>query len=75
VRATRTVAGEARPELFRPEQPGQPADLSGGLTVEAPPRLETKPAAEAKSAEAEKPAGTTSRLLEAKKRAQKRRGQ
>lgn len=75
VRSTRTGAGEARPELFRPEQPGQPVDISTGQVAEPPPHAEAKPTAETKSAEAEKPTATTSRLLEAKKRAQKRRGQ
>ena len=75
VRTTRTAAGEARPELFRPEQSGQPVDLSTGQVAAAPPRVETKSGVEAKPAEGEKPVGTTSRLLEAKKRAQKRRGQ
>jgi hypothetical protein len=73
VRSTRTGSGEARPELFRPEQPGQPVDLATGQTME--PTTETAAAEEAKTPEPETPAGTTSRLLEAKKRAQKRRGQ
>ena len=75
VRSTRTASGEARPELFRPEQPGKPVDLSTGRTVEAVPNAEAAAAEESKAPESEKPAGTTSRLLEAKKRAQKRRGE
>lgn len=73
VRSVRTAAGEVRAELFRPEQPGQPVDLSSGGV---PPPAEPPPviaATEAPPTEPEK-SGTTSRLLEAKKRAQKRRG-
>jgi hypothetical protein len=76
VRGGKTAAGgEARPELFRPEQPatfseappvetgpGQPAGATG-VGPASPPAPETE----------EKPAGTTSRLLEAKRRAQRRR--
>ncbi len=72
VRGGRTAAGtEARPELFRPEQP--PA-----ATVEIPspgadaPRPASPPSSPPPAVE-EKPAATTSRLLEAKRRAQKRR--
>jgi Ca-activated chloride channel family protein len=75
VRTTRTAAGEPRPELFRPEQPGTPVGLPAGETQAVPPLLAKTSAAGPPSAGAEKPAGTTSRLLEAKKRAQKRRGQ
>ncbi len=75
VRAKRTVAGEARPELFRPEEPVQPIELPRSRTAEPPPVSEAQPDAETMAEEPEKPAGTTSRLLEAKKRAQKRRGQ
>ena len=75
VRATRTVAGETRPELFQPDEPVQPIELPRSRTAEPPPVIEAKPAAETKGEEPEKTAGTTSRLLEAKKRAQKRRGQ
>jgi hypothetical protein len=71
VRSTRTGAGEARPELFQPVQAGQVVDLAG--TSAAPPVQGPTKAAE-KAPEEEKPAGTTSRLLEAKKRAQRRRG-
>ena len=74
VRSTRTASGEARPELFQPAQPGQPVDLSANQPGAAlPPQVvRDEPP---KSPEPEPQVGTTSRLLEAKKRAQKRRGQ
>ncbi len=76
VRSTRTSAGtaEARPDLFKPQEPAKAADfpLSGqsesSTPAEATPPVETKPTEE------EKPT-TTNRLLEAKRRAQKRRGE
>jgi hypothetical protein len=73
VRSTRTGAGvEPRPDLFQPQQPGVPVDLPDAGAPQSPPRI--KPAeTEPKSAEEEKPVTTTSRLLEAKKRAQQRR--
>lgn len=75
VRSTRTGAGEARPELFRPEQQAAPVSLGETEKPEVAVRAEpTRPPVtpEPKSAEPEA-SGTTSRLLEAKKRAQKRR--
>jgi hypothetical protein len=71
VRSTKTAAGEARAELFRPEQA---VDLSSTPPKEPMPRTSQAPATEAKPVEEEKPSTTTSRLLEAKKRAQKRKG-
>jgi Ca-activated chloride channel family protein len=76
VRTTRTSAGtaEPRPDLFKPQEPAKVADfpLSGqnekSAATEAAPPAETKPAAEEQ-------ASTTNRLLEAKRRAQKRRGE
>jgi hypothetical protein len=76
VRSTRTSAGttEARPDLFKPQGPAKAADfpLPGQSEKSAPAEAalpaETKPAAE-------EPASTTNRLLEAKRRAQKRRGE
>ena len=73
VRTTRTAAGEARPELFRPQQPGAPVELPAAGSGESAPPVRQPPVAASKPAETEKPVGTTSRLLEAKKRAQKRR--
>jgi hypothetical protein len=74
VRSTRTAAGvESRPELFRPQQLGAPVALPGADASETAPAVERPPKAEPKPAEADKPVATTSRLLEAKKRAQKRR--
>ncbi len=72
VRATQTQAGsEPRPDLFRPEKA---AVVPSAQTSSTPVREETsapeaKPASPAEAA----PASTASRLLEAKKRAQKRR--
>jgi uncharacterized membrane protein len=76
VRSTRTSAGtaEPRPDLFKPQEPAKVADfpLSGQsektIPAEAAPPVEAKPAAE-------EPASTTNRLLEAKRRAQRRRGE
>jgi len=73
VRGGRTAAGtDARPELFKPEQ--QPLSTT---TFGAP---ESRPTGEASAIESQAPApveeekpATTSRLLEAKRRAQKRR--
>jgi Ca-activated chloride channel homolog len=74
VRATKTAAGdEARPELFRPQQPGAPVELPGSPLPEATPRPVAAPKDEPKTDETGKPENTTSRLLEAKRRAQKRR--
>lgn len=72
VRAERTGAGvEARPELFQPQQPAAPLPTGGqqGTPVSAQPAVEP----EVKPSTPEQPANTTSRLLEAKRRAQKRR--
>jgi hypothetical protein len=75
VRGGRTAAGtEARPELFKPEQQPapmvevSPADGEVGEAILRP----VSPATTTPEKE-EKPAATTSRLLEAKRRAQKRR--
>lgn len=73
VRGEKTAAGTgARPELFQPEQapapvvqPTTPTPRADATAAAAPPPAESPPA--------EKPAATTSRLLEAKRRAQKRR--
>jgi len=76
VRGGRTAAGtaDARPDLFKPEQQPAPNVIFGqsgdaAVKTASPVALPepTKPAPE------EKPAATTSRLLEAKRRAQKRR--
>ncbi len=74
VRTARTAAGpEARPELFQPQQPGATKDFSGTDPHEPNPPEVTVESPPAKPAAAEPPAGTTSRLLEAKRRAQQRR--
>ena len=77
VRSTRTTAGseprEPREELFKPQETAKAADfpLKEGEDDSGP--QQTEPTTEAKPAETDAPAGTTSRLLEAKRRAQKRR--
>jgi len=71
VRSGRTAAGaEARPELFHPQQSPAPADYATGESRPTPPAAPPTPAPQTTE---EQPATTTSRLLEAKKRAQKRR--
>ena len=69
VRSTKTAA-EARPDLFRPEKPV--AEVAP--TAPAPASALT-PTAESAPPPAETPVSTTSRLLEAKRRAQKRKEQ
>jgi uncharacterized membrane protein len=74
VRAERTGAGtEARPELFKPQQPAAPLVLPTGVPRDVPVSPQPAAETEAKPATPEAPANTTSRLLEAKRRAQKRR--
>ena len=74
VRSTRTAAGESpREELFQPAQPGAPVELPGAGEKAA--RAVSPPVEETKKPQEEKPVATTSRLLEAKRRAQKRRDQ
>jgi uncharacterized membrane protein len=76
VRGGKTAAGtEARPELFKPEQtPALTAGFPPTDTASAAPTSPTAPIAPPPAPEAgEKTVGTTSRLLEAKRRAQKRR--
>ena len=72
VRGARTAAGtDARPELFKPEHqplPTAPFGAPESKTVE-----EGSPTADSQSPAAEEKPATTSRLLEAKRRAQKRR--
>ena len=77
VRSTKTAAGEARPELFQPTQPAAPIELPGseGQTPTVRSSPESAVASQAKKTDENKEdePRTTSRLLEAKKRAQKRR--
>jgi len=74
VRAERTGAGtEARPDLFQPQQPAAPMVLPTGAARETPSTSQPEPEPEAKPTTPEAPGSTTSRLLEAKRRAQKRR--
>jgi uncharacterized membrane protein len=74
VRGARTAPGpEARPELFQPQQPGAPAAMPEVQPAAPPVTPATPPAAP--PADESKPVTTTSRLLEAKRRAQSRRTQ
>jgi uncharacterized membrane protein len=74
VRSGRTApSAEARPELFAPEQAGAPPPWAAARPPETPPETPGAPGPEAKPAPAEPSATTTSRLLEAKRRAQRRR--
>jgi Ca-activated chloride channel family protein len=76
VRSTRTSAGTAEPrqDLFKPQEPAKAADLPFLGQTDKPAATESAPPVEAKAAEEEKPS-TANRLLEAKRRAQKRRGE
>jgi len=72
VRGGKTAAGPgARPELFQPEQAPAPAVEPAPSTTPADAAAPTPPPTPAPPEE--KPAATTSRLLEAKRRAQRRR--
>ena len=73
VRSTRTAAGESRPELFQPQLTGTPVEQPGRVVAETTSPPASAPQAEPKTGETGKPENTTSRLLEAKRRAQKRR--
>ena len=71
VLATAPVS-EPRPELFRPEKPAT-LPLPGEEAVAAPPSQPTPAPAEPPKAPDEPAPSTASRLLEAKRRAQKRK--
>jgi uncharacterized membrane protein len=65
VRAQQTAPGtQPRPELFQPREPGAPVELPASAPS-APPEEQPKAS--------DQPTSTTSRLLEAKRRAQQRR--
>ncbi len=68
VRATQTApAADARPELFQPRGPAESL-----VTPTADPKLEAAPPPPASTQNETPPATTTGRLLEAKRRAQKK---
>ncbi len=72
VRARHTAPpGEPRPDLFRPQQP-PPAMPTADLGEPAAAAPGERPPPEAAPAQEEKPVTTTSRLLEAKRRARKK---
>jgi uncharacterized membrane protein len=73
VRSTKTAAAEPKPDLFRPEKPV--TDLGTGFPTVTPTETPPSSGPTAKpSAPSEAPAeSTTSRLLEAKRRAQRRK--
>jgi uncharacterized membrane protein len=74
VRAGRPAAtAVARPELFQPEQAGAPSTEPAASPRKTPPQPPPTTVAEAEATSPEQPATTTSRLLEAKRRAQRRR--
>jgi hypothetical protein len=75
VRSVRTApSAEERPELFQPEQAGAPGEWAAKTTGETPRETPTVPTSpEAKPASPEEASTTTSRLLEAKRRAQRRK--
>jgi Ca-activated chloride channel family protein len=73
VRSTHTApATEPNPELFKPTGPVT-QDLPGAQPSQSPTGPAAAPAAQAPAAKPEPDGGTTSRLLEAKRRAQNRR--
>lgn len=76
VRSTRTSAGsaEARQDLFKPQETAKAADFPMADQNDTPTTAETAPPTEPKPP-VEEPPTTTNRLLEAKRRAQKRRGE
>jgi len=72
VRSTKTAAAQPKPELFRPVKPVEEVTRltpQGGSSPVAPVSPVSSESAEASEA----PASTTSRLLEAKRRAQQRK--
>jgi hypothetical protein len=71
VRSRQTApAAEPNPELFQPKQPGT-LPLGEEQMASVSPRVEVTPV-DAAARKEEKPVSTTSRLLDAKRRAQKR---
>ena len=73
VRSTKTAPAQPKPELFRPEKPVEVAE-SGTQSTKPSPALPTlPPKAETKGSSEAAEESTTSRLLEAKRRAQKRK--
>jgi uncharacterized membrane protein len=73
VRSQQTApASEARPDLFRPERPAE-MPLPGEEAPVAPPAQPSAPSAASPKPPIEPPPSTTSRLLEAKRRAQRRK--
>ena len=72
VRTTKTAAAEQRPELFQPAAPVVlPAKSSGFDPVS--PANDLKPSETSPAKPEDKPVSTTSRLLDAKRKAQKKR--
>jgi uncharacterized membrane protein len=74
VRQTTTAAGEARAELFQPAAAADTPLPAGFEKQTAPPPVAATPAEPPPSAEALKPTSSASRLLDAKRRAQNRKG-
>jgi hypothetical protein len=74
VRSTKTAPAEPSPELFRPERPVEGVAPTAGTFPAAATPPSTPSAAEPAHPSGEPAPSTTSRLLEAKRRAQKRKG-
>jgi uncharacterized membrane protein len=74
VRSTQTAPAEAKPELFRPQKPVTlpVGDAFSGDEKTAEPEAEQESAATSEAKQSE-PTTTTSRLLDAKRRAQRRK--
>jgi hypothetical protein len=74
VRSTRTAAAEPKPELFRPAKPVEEVSSAAPSDRPAPLAPASTPQEEAKKPPEVPGESTTSRLLEAKRRAQQRKG-
>lgn len=75
VRSKHTAAApaESRPDLFQPQETGKAADITFA-PADSTPTTATPPQPTQTPSPQEEPSATTSRLLEAKRRAQRRRG-
>jgi hypothetical protein len=71
VRSTKTAPAQPKPELFRPERP---VEVSASMPAAAPPESSPEVSSEPPKAPEAEAGSTASRLLEAKRRAQRRKG-
>jgi uncharacterized membrane protein len=74
VRSTKTAAAEPRPDLFRPEKPVEPPSPAAATPSEPQQARPTTPSPQDQAPGEAPSTSTTSRLLEAKRRAQQRKG-